>query len=31
VQKGLILRGFLEAIMPWRRGRDSRYGCKILV
>lgn len=24
VQKGLILRGFLEAILKWRRGRDSR-------
>ena len=23
VQKGLILRGFLEAILRWRRGRDS--------
>ena len=28
VQKGLILRGFLEAALKWRRGRDStpRYG-----
>jgi hypothetical protein len=24
VQKGLILRGFLEAALKWRRGRDSR-------
>jgi hypothetical protein len=23
VQKGLILRGFLEAALKWRRGRDS--------
>jgi hypothetical protein len=23
VQEGLILRGFLEAILRWRRGRDS--------
>ena len=23
VQKGLILRGFLEAVLIWRRGRDS--------
>ena len=23
VQKGLILRGFLEAVLNWRRGRDS--------
>jgi hypothetical protein len=31
VQKGLILRGFLEAVLKWRRGRDSRYSCKIIV
>ena len=24
VQKGLILRGFLEAALKWRRGRDSQ-------
>jgi hypothetical protein len=23
VQKSLILRGFLEAVLRWRRGRDS--------
>lgn len=30
VQKGLTLRGFLEAVLMWRRGRDSnlRYGLR---
>jgi hypothetical protein len=28
VQKGLILRGFLEAVLLWRRGRDSIPGSR---